>query len=68
MLALQGHEAAVQCIRFTNKSSDDNKKSKPHMGLGNPIENKASEMKTIEQIREEAKVNIEKRMQAEAEQ
>jgi hypothetical protein len=53
-LALQGHQQAVNCIRFASKlDSKDPKQS--FSGVGNTQSKKNSEMKTIEQIREEAK-------------
>lgn len=67
MLGLQGHEAAIHCIRFTNKTADKGRKSQ--VGVATAVQqSKASEMKTIEQIREEARINIEKRMKKEEEE
>lgn len=46
MLALQGHESAVQSVRFTNKASERDTRAS---GIGTIVEEqKQSEMKTIE--------------------
>jgi WD40 repeat protein len=53
-LALQGHQQAVNCIRFASKI-DSKDPSQRFSGVGLQQQSKKSEMKTIEQIREEAK-------------
>jgi hypothetical protein len=62
MLGLQGHEGAINSVRFTNKVSEKDRKSNATYTSINNITKNTTEMKTIEQIREEAKQNIEARM------
>ena len=63
-LGLHGHEAAIQCIRFTNKFDKDKDRGDVNfVNTSNAVpSNSGAQMKSIEQIREEAKQNIEKRM------
>ena len=65
-LALQGHQSAVNCIRFSNKY-DKKIETKPQK-TQSIVNDRKNEMKTIEQIREEAKQNIEKRIKQQEEE
>ena len=62
-LALQGHDAAVSCIRFANKWDVQEQKA----SLGTNIK-KTTDVKTIDEIREQARQNIAKKLEEQKKQ
>ena len=57
-LALQGHDAAVSSIRFANKYDIQEQKAQNHTNI-----KKTTDVKTIDEIREQARLNIAKKLE-----